>query len=172
MGVYRYVWYANRIEPSGGPLNIIELLEESGATEPFRDAVSRFLRDGQPNDRVSFNSHSPPVKVARTLMKALEEYPRLDIESIDLRASSGCEFFRGTLELRSGEGVKSVRFHWDCKWRAEQMGWRDYFGFPDQARAAREFGHDCFRSWDEEPQAAPKKIPAVEIHGAGEPMPA
>lgn len=162
----------NRITLPEDELNIIELLERSGATEPFREAVLCFLRDGQPNDRLSFNSYSPPVKVARTLMKALEEYPTLAIESIDVRGSSGCEFFRGTLELRSGEGSRTIRFHWDCKWKAEQMGWRDYFGFPDQARAAREFGHECFRAWDEEPQAAPKKIPAVEIHGAGEPMPA
>ena len=41
-------------------------------------------------------------------------------------------------------------FHWDCKWRAQQQGWVDYFGFPDQTRAAREFGFDCFRSWVEE----------------------
>ena len=46
--------------------------------------------------------------------------------------------------------ARRVRFHWDCKWRALQEGWTDYFGFPDQVRAAREFGHDCFRLWEEE----------------------
>ena len=36
------------------------------------------------------------------------------------------------------EDVRTVRFHWDCKWKAQQEGWSDYFGFPDQMRAARE----------------------------------
>lgn len=153
-------------------MNIIDLLERSGATEPFRQAVVRFVREGRPNERVAYPLHCPPVKVERTLMKALEEYPALDLESIEVRATSGCEFFRGTLELRAESGERRVRFHWDCKWKAEQMGWRDYFGFPDQGRAAREFGHDCFRAWAEEEAEAPMKIPAVEIHGAGEAVPA
>jgi hypothetical protein len=88
--------------------------------------------------------------VERTLAKVMVEYPDLPIESIEVRGSSGCEFYRGTAVIRTAGEERHVRFHWDCKWRAEQQGWTDYFGFPDQTRAAREFGYDCFRSWQEE----------------------
>ena len=141
-------------------MKIIDLLERSGATEPFRHAVTAFVRDGRPAGRIAFNRECPPVKVQRALTKALEEYPHLPIESIEVHASSGCEFFRGTLELHTAAEVRRVRFHWDCKWRAEQSGWHDYFGFPDQIRAAREFGHDCFRAWSEEGVMAKEGIEA------------
>jgi hypothetical protein len=134
-----------------------QLLERSRASEPFRAAVAEFLRTGRASERITFDPYSPPVKVERTLAKALEEYPELPLESIDVRGASGCEFFRGTAVLRAGGEERVVRFHWDCKWRAEQEGWKDWFGLPDQARAAREFGYDCFRIWEEQPagRAAP-----------------
>ena len=132
---------------------IREFLERSSATEPFREAVAQFLRTGRSCDRIVFDYASPAVKVERTLTKVLEEYPDLALESIELRGSSGCEYYRGQLHLRSAEGERVVRFHWDCKWRAEQEGWKDWFGLADQARAAREFGYDCFRSWEEQPAA-------------------
>lgn len=138
---------------------IREFLERSGATEPFRAAVDQFLRTGRSSDRIVFDYASPSVKVERTLTKVLEEYPGLALESIELRASSGCEYFRGHAHLRTAEGERVVRFHWDCKWRAEQEGWKDWFGLADQARAAREFGHDCFRVWEEQPAARPA-VPA------------
>jgi hypothetical protein len=144
------------------PMTIPELLDRSSASGPFRDAVLRFLREGTPCATVSFDAGAPPVKVERTLVKALLEYPEHPIESIELRARSGCESFRGTLVLHGGGEARRVAFHWDCRWRAEQEGWRDWFGFPDQARAAREFGWDCFREWSE------VEAPA----GAGEPVPA
>jgi hypothetical protein len=128
-------------------MKIFDLLERSSATEPFREAVVRFVREGRPNDLVAFNRDAPAVKVERAVTKALEEYPELHIESIELRGVSGCEFFRGVMELHTPAEIRRVSFHWDCKWKAQEMGWHDYFGFPDQARAAREFGHDCFRVW-------------------------
>ena len=158
-------------------MTIIDLLDRSSAAESFRDALGRFLRDGRASDRVAFGRHCPPVKVERALMKALEEYPHLPIESISVEAASGCEFFRGTMEVHTAAEVRRVAFHWDCKWKAEQMGWADWFGFPDQSRAAREFGHDCFRAWNElavEPKAA-TTIPVRGIkadEAAGEPVPA
>lgn len=126
------------------------LLNRSAASAPFREALAQFLRDGRPSQRIACGPGCPPVKVERTLHKLLVEYPHLPIESIDLQASSGCEYFRGRLTVRTGSEERRVAFHWDCKWRAEQEGWRDWFGFPDQARAAREFGWDCFRAWTEE----------------------
>ncbi|MDB4949394.1 MAG: hypothetical protein JWM27_2043 [Gemmatimonadetes bacterium] len=132
-------------------MKIIHFLERSGATDSFRESVTAFVRTGRANEHVVFDYRSPAVKVERALTKALEEYPDLPLESIELDASSGCEFYRGVMTLRGGGEERRVRFQWDCKWRAEQEGWRDYFGFADQTRAAREFGHDCFMRWEEEP---------------------
>lgn len=129
---------------------IRRLLDESQVTDAFREAVAEFLSTPVSSDRISFGRGCPPVKVERTLAKILEEYPDLPVESIDLDAQSGCEFFRGVATIRAADGERRVRFEWNCRWRAEQMGWADWFGFPDQARAAREFGHDCFRAWEEE----------------------
>jgi hypothetical protein len=130
-------------------MKIFQMLERSSATEPFRDAVECFLRDGRPNERIAFNRDCPPVKVERWLTKALEEYPELHLESIEMRALSGCEYFRG-------------------------FGWEDYFGYPDQIRAAREFGHDCFRAWNEEGVKVKAVALAGELDevGSGEPVPA
>jgi hypothetical protein len=136
-------------------MKIIEFLERSQATAPFRESVVTFLKTGRANEHLVFDYRSPMVKVERALTKALEEYPDMPLESIELDAASGCEYFRGTMTLRAGGTERRVRFHWDCKWRAEQQGWRDYFGFADQTRAAREFGHDCFRTWHEEPALEP-----------------
>lgn len=140
-------------------MDLPTFLQRSAATEPFRQAVGRFLRDGRACERVSFNHPSPPVKVERTLAKVLESYPELCIERVEIQAASGCEFFRGTAVIHAGGEERRVRFDWDCRWRAESQGWRDYFGFPDQARAAREFGWDCFRCWQE----ADRRAPALQV---------
>lgn len=127
-----------------------DLLDRSAATPAFREAITQFLRGGRASERIAYGYGCPPVKVERLLTKMLVEYPALPIESIELQAASGCEYFRGRLTVRTADEVRVVAFHWDCKWRAEQEGWRDWFGFPDQTRAAREFGWDCFRGWTEE----------------------
>jgi hypothetical protein len=131
-------------------MKIETLLLQSRASDAFRSALGSFLQSGRVNERVAFDRLSPPVKVERALTKVLVEYPDLPIESIEVRGSSGCEFFRGVAVIRTAAEERHVRFNWDCKWRAEQEGWRDYFGFADQGRAAREFGFDCFRTWQEE----------------------
>lgn len=131
-------------------MSLHAFLQRSHATEAFREALDRFLRDERPNAHVGFRASSPPVKVERTLTSILERFPDLPIERVEIDATSGCEYFRGTAVVYAGGEERRIRFHWDCRWRAEQEGWQDYFGFPDQARAAREFGHDCFRSWEEE----------------------
>ena len=126
-----------------------DLLDRSAASAPFREALHQFLRDGRASGRIAFGVGCPPVKVERTLTKVLVEYPALPIESIEFHATSGCELFRGELWLRTADEERRVAFHWDCKWRAMEEGWKDWFGFPDQIRAAREFGWNCFRAWDE-----------------------
>jgi hypothetical protein len=127
-----------------------DLLDRTAASTPFREALAQFLRDGRPSQRIAYGYGCPPVKVERALHKLLVEYPDLPIESIEMHAASGCEYFRGRMTVRTPGEERRVSFHWDCKWRAEQEGWRDWFGFPDQSRAAREFGWDCFRVWAEE----------------------
>ena len=146
-------------------MDLPTFLQRSAATDGFRQAVSRFLRDGRPCDRVTFNHPSPAVKVERTLARVLQAYPDLAIERVEIQATSGCEFFRGTALVHAAGETRRVRFDWDCRWRAEQQGWRDYFGFPDQARAAREFGWDCFRSWEEQDRRAPGL--RVEVQAPG-----
>lgn len=131
-------------------MSLQTFLQRSAATEAFRDALDRFLRDGRPNDLVRFHVHAPAVKVERTLTRILEAYSALPIEEVEIDGASGCEYFRGRATIVAGGEERRVRFYWDCKWRAIQEGWTDWFGLPDQARAAREFGHDCFRSWEEE----------------------
>jgi hypothetical protein len=132
-------------------MTILEYLERSAATDSFRAALADFVRTGRSGDTIRFGYGCPPVKVERTITKVLEEYPGFPLESIEVDGASGCEFFRGTAILRGAGEERRVRFWWDCKWRAQQEGWTDWFGFPDQTRAAREFGHDCFRQFAEEP---------------------
>lgn len=145
-------------------MNLHAFLQRSRATEPFRAAIERFLQDGRSSDCVAFDGRSPAVKVERALTKVLEAYPELAIERVRIDGSSGCEYFRGTAYVTGGGEERRVRFHWDCKWKAEQQGWRDYFGFADQGRAAREFGYDCFRSWEEVEVVA---LPAATVQVAG-----
>ncbi|HEX8361087.1 MAG TPA: hypothetical protein VF613_13325 [Longimicrobium sp.] len=144
-----------------------DLAPQSRASHAFLSALSAFRATGRPNERISFDRLSPPVKVERTLAKVMVEYPDLAIESIEVRGSSGCEFYRGTAVIRTAAEERHVRFHWDCKWRAEQQGWTDYFGFPDQTRAAREFGYDCFRVWQEERVMSVEPVLIVETMHAG-----
>lgn len=126
-----------------------EYVRRSRATADFRDSVDAFLRSGRPQPRLRFDSYCPPVKVERFLTRLLELRPELPIESVALEATSGCEFFRGTADVEAGAEPLHLEFEWNCRWKAEQLGWTDWFGLPDQARAARECGHDCFRVWRE-----------------------
>jgi len=134
-------------------MKLLELLDGSAASDSFRHALHSFLRDGRSNERIAFRQTLPPVKVARTLTRMLESYSSLAIERVAIDAHSGCASFRGQLTFEAHGEEKRVRFDWDCKWKAIELGWSDYFGFPDQARAAREFDHDCFRDWVELPHS-------------------
>lgn len=130
-------------------MSLSSFLNRSRALPAFREAAVEFVRTGRASERIAFSGGLPPVKVERAITKLLESSPELELESVEIRGSSGCEYFRGELSARTPEGEHTVSFYWDCKWKAQQQGWSDYFGFPDQARAAREFGHDCFREWSE-----------------------
>jgi hypothetical protein len=77
----------------------------------------------------------------------------MPVESVAISGRSGCEYFRGELTVHTPTDELRVEFHWDCRWKASQLGWYDYFGLPDQIRAAQELDHDCFRTWNVLPVA-------------------
>lgn len=126
--------------------DLAELLAESRATESFKSDVIRFFETGQA-ERIEVRGYAPRVKVTRLIKHVLASHPELDIDRISIRGQSGCSDFAGTAELATPNDSKAFEFVWCCRWRAEEEGWLDYFGFPDQMRAAREFDWRCFRVW-------------------------
>ena len=126
--------------------DLTELLTESRATDSFKSDVIRFLETGEAA-RVEVRGYAPRVKVTRLLKHVLASVPHLDIEQVFVKAQSGCSDFVGTVELATATERQIFEFVWCCRWRAEEQGWLDYFGFPDQMRAAREFDWRCFRVW-------------------------
>lgn len=131
---------------------LLELLARSKATESFKEDVRAYLTH-RPASRVTTARPAPRVKVARVLTKLLHEHPDLQVESVHVEASSGCSDFRGVLTATTtGDGdVLAFDFVWDCHWRAQQEGWEDAFGLPDQIRAAQELGWQCFERWSSRP---------------------
>jgi hypothetical protein len=130
------------------------ILAASSAAAPFLEAVAA-LRAGRLDgigERIRFNRVSPPVKVLRTLLHLLHAHPDWAIETVELEGFSGCSEYVGKAVVAVADGsTKKVLFAWDCAWKADEMSWRDAFGFPDQIRAARTFDWNCFRQWQVEP---------------------
>jgi hypothetical protein len=124
-------------------------LARSAATDAFKISVDSFLATGAPNTGIQFDLRSPAIKVERTLIQLLANLPELEIESVEIEGRSGCERFFGTIDVVTAAQSVRIRFEWNCRWKAEQLGWTDWFGFPDQIRAAREMGYDCFMVWEE-----------------------
>lgn len=92
---------------------------------------------------------TPAVKAFRVLAHLVEQHPDLVVDRVTIDGLSGCSDFVGTVAVETPDGVRTYDFAWCCRWRAEQEGWTDHFGFPDQIRAAREFGWRCFERWEE-----------------------
>lgn len=134
-------------------MNLDHLLAESSADEAFKSAVLAFM-SGRDSTRVHCPRSTPPVKVMRVVAQVLSEHPELIVHSVTVDGVSGCADFHGIARVECSDGVREFEFAWDCKWRAMQAGWTDAFGFPDQIRAAREFGHRCFRKWAERSRQA------------------
>lgn len=122
-------------------------LSESRATPEFKSDVQRFLSGDRP-ERVRLETWAPRVKVQRLLTQLLNVEPALEIEQVVIRGSSGCSDFVGSIDVQTTTGALVFDFAWCCRWRAEREGYVDYFGFPDQMRAAQEFGWQCFKHWD------------------------
>jgi hypothetical protein len=122
-----------------------ELLDASRATDAFKAAV-RDLAEGRRQDRIATNPGSPPVKVLRFIMKLLELHPDEPFESLAVDAESSCSAFTGAAVAQPGD--QRFEFDWNCAWRAREEGWKDAFGDPDQIRAARTLGYQCFRHFE------------------------
>ena len=123
-----------------------QLLAASHAAESFKSAVRSYHAD-RASDRIAVAGFAPPIKVKRLLKHILHSEPHLPIERVALQARSGCSDFVGTIDVETAHGLRTYEFAWDCRWRAIEEGWNDYFGLPDQIRAAQEFDWRCFKHW-------------------------
>lgn len=127
--------------------DLLPYLHAAAAHPDFKSEVIAFLAGGTPG-RIELDGHAPRVKVERVLTQLFHAHPDLPIERIHLRGRSGCSDFTGEMTVYARDAEHRFAFTWCCAWRAEQEGWRDCFGFWDQARAAREFGFRCFSRWE------------------------
>jgi hypothetical protein len=123
------------------------ILAKSHATETFKSAVRRYVELGG-SERIRVEGFAPWIKVRRLLTHILSAEPHLPIEHVSLRGRSGCSDFVGTVHVHTTHGPRVYEFAWDCRWRAEQEGWTDCFGLPDQIRAAQEYDWRCFERWE------------------------
>lgn len=129
--------------------DILPYLEAAAARPEFKRDMIAFVRGGDA-PRIELRGYTPRVKVERVLTQLLQAHPELELERVRLNGRSGCSDFTGEIvAVTSSETEHCFEFTWCCSWKAEQEGWRDCFGFWDQARAAREFGWDCFRRWEQ-----------------------
>lgn len=126
------------------------ILERSRATAAFKADLLAF-RGERRSERIEVRGYAPTVKVERVLAQLLASEPHLDVERVTVAGRSGCSDFSGFVTVQTSSGPRTFDFVWDCRWKAEQEGWVDCFGFPDQMRAAREFGWQCFEHWQERP---------------------
>ena len=127
--------------------DLLPYLDAAAAHPEFKSEVLTYVRGGA-SPRIELSCHAPRVKVERVLTQLLHAHPDLPVERVRVDARSGCSDFTGELVVTAGEAEHRFVFTWCCAWRAEQEGWRDCFGFWDQARAAREYGFRCFSRWE------------------------
>ncbi len=121
-----------------------ELLRQSAASEGFREALLLFEKNQAASERIHFGAGNPPVKVLRAICALLESQPGLAIDRVEVNGSSGCSDYVGDIRVNGGEST--FHFVWDCAWKAAEQGWKDFYGDPDQVRAAKTFGYRCMKS--------------------------
>ena len=125
------------------------LLDASRVTSDFRNDVESYARTGVAT-RIVVPRYHPPVKVLRLLAQLLHSEGSLPIAQVEVEGRSGCSDYSGAVHVRTADGAtRTFEFTWCCAWRANEQGWRDSWGLPDQMRAAHEFGWDCFEVWKE-----------------------
>ena len=123
------------------------LLAASRATDAFRTDLAAYATR-QPADRIATSGASPRVKVLRAIAQLLHAEPDLTVDRVQVRGASGCADFVGQMQVTDADGdVQTFDFAWNCEWKARQLGYLDGFGYPDQIRAANEFGWQCFERW-------------------------
>jgi hypothetical protein len=127
--------------------NLLPYLEAAAAHPELKREVLEYISGAEPT-RIEIQGYAPRVKVERVLTQLFQAHPDLAVEKIRVKGRSGCSDFVGEIVASDGETEHHFTFEWCCAWKAEQQGWRDYFGFWDQARAAREFDWNCFRRWE------------------------
>ncbi len=127
--------------------DLLPYLDAAAAHPDLKSDVLTFVQGGK-STRIELEGYAPRVKVERVLTQLFHAHPELAVERVRLRAQSGCSDFSGELTVFAHDAEHRFEFTWCCAWRAEQQGWRDCFGFWDQARAAREFGWRCFSRWE------------------------
>ena len=128
--------------------DLLPYLDAAAAHPDFKRELREFVRGGDAS-RIELVGYTPRVKVERVLTQLFHAHPDLPVERVRLSARSGCSDFTGELvAVTAGEAEHRFSFTWCCSWKAEQEGWKDCFGFWDQARAAREFGWRCFQRWE------------------------
>jgi hypothetical protein len=124
-----------------------QILSRSRASDRFKsDLVAFSMWTESPS--ISLTRNVPRIKVIRLIAQLLHEHPEWAIERIVIDARSGCSDFVGTVTVEGAGDSRTIEFAWDCRWRAEQQGWLDAYGFPDQIRAADEFDWNCFHRWE------------------------
>jgi hypothetical protein len=123
------------------------LIQTSRATADFKADVASYV-SGNGAQRVKVETYVPRVKVQRLLAQLLAVEASLEIEQVVIRGMSGCSNFVGSVDVHTTAGAHVFDFTWCCRWRAETEGLVDYFGFPDQLRAAQEFDWRCFQQWE------------------------
>jgi hypothetical protein len=127
-------------------IELEQILAASRAAETFKNPVVSYCQTGN-TELIRVDGFAPPVKVRRLIAHLLETESDLPVEAIRVRGRSGCSDFVGTVHIETASETRMFEFVWDCRWRAEQEGWTDCFGFPDQIRAAREYDWRCFERW-------------------------
>ena len=130
-----------------------KILARSCATDRFKADVVAFASRADVTS-ITLVRAVPRIKVVRLINQLLHAHPEWVVDRVQVDARSGCSDFVGTAVVEGGGESRVIRFAWDCRWRAEQEGWVDAFGFPDQIRAADEFGWNCFHRWQLEQHAA------------------
>lgn len=122
-------------------------LAASRSTPAFQADV-RAYADYHDASRVVILRAAPRVKVLRVITQLIAAQPELVVDRVRIEGVSGCSDYKGTVVAEVvDDKPRAFAFVWDCAWRAARQGWLDSRGNPDQVRAAREYGWDCFSVW-------------------------
>jgi hypothetical protein len=124
-------------------------LAASRSTPEFQADV-RAYADYRDASRVVLLRAAPRIKVLRVIAQLVAAQPDLAIDRVRIEGISGCADYRGTVVAEIvDDKPRTFAFVWDCAWRAAREGWVDSRGNPDQVRAAREYGWQCFSLWSD-----------------------